>query len=649
MKNYFFVLFYLLLLFTVAAEESAEVEGDTITITASVPETTQQKEVLEKEEIDRLRATDIISVLEKGFHLGVISNGSYGNTASVNIRGFGSGRVAILVDGVPVNSPQSGAFDLSSIDVNNVERIEVIKGGSDSKYNVSGAIGGIINIITVKKQEEGFRVGADISNTGYIPGYYFPRGEVAEAYSDITSIVDTQKIGLNIGYGAEDYSLALNWFGNKANNNFIFKDDFDVKRLREGNEVRDTGASASFVYDLKNSSSIILSADIYSSNKNIPSDISSAIIGKQKDFFLRQSIILDFKDAGSENIDTEAFLNHTMQNMSYENPTTDSLHQLHTISASNRWNWYVLDVLQFTFSGDYQFSYLDSTNTGIKYNHDGGVSVSVKYSPVPIISIVPSVKIVVNNNTVVPVPKLGFVYYLTDEFTLKNNWFRVFKFPNFNDLYWGGDALSEGNPDLKPEDGFGADLIAEYDRVGWFSASTAFHVTWAKDSIHWRSIGGVWKPVNIGEALMFGLDTKISTDFTKYFTFSLNYSFLMSYVLTGDLTFSSNIRMPYMPMHRFGFTGYVPWKTGSVVITGNFESFRYIETLNIIKLNHYFLLDVTVNQNIVKNFLIFASLRNIFNQSYYLVDNYPMPEFNFTIGLNYEYRKKPKDEKQDKI
>jgi vitamin B12 transporter len=64
---------------------------------------------------------------------------------------------------------------VNQVDLNNVERIEVIYGGSDTKYNVSGALGGVINIVTVKKQPAGLSWGGALSNTGYFPGYYNER------------------------------------------------------------------------------------------------------------------------------------------------------------------------------------------------------------------------------------------------------------------------------------------------------------------------------------------------------------------------------------------------------------------------------------------------------------------------------------------
>jgi vitamin B12 transporter len=127
-----------------------EDEGITVTKT---PDTTVQEKVVTKEEINRIAAPDLPTLLEEALDINITRYGAYGNASDINMRGFSTERIAILVDGVPVNSAMSGGFDFNTVDMNNIERIEVIYGGSDSKYNVTGALGGVININTIKKGE----------------------------------------------------------------------------------------------------------------------------------------------------------------------------------------------------------------------------------------------------------------------------------------------------------------------------------------------------------------------------------------------------------------------------------------------------------------------------------------------------------------
>lgn len=73
--------------------------------------------------------------------------GSGNRSIGIQMQGFSSEYIMILIDGQPMTGRFNGNFDLSRISVSDVERIEVIKGASSSLYG-SEAMGGVINIIT---------------------------------------------------------------------------------------------------------------------------------------------------------------------------------------------------------------------------------------------------------------------------------------------------------------------------------------------------------------------------------------------------------------------------------------------------------------------------------------------------------------------
>jgi vitamin B12 transporter len=429
-------------------------EGEGITVTAS-PETTQQLKVVTREEIENTHAPDLAVLLQETLDLGLTRYGPYGNQTAVNMRGFDSARIAVLINGIPVNSPVTGDFDITLIDLASVDRIEVIYGGSDSKYNVSGSLGGVINIITVKKEEPGFRIGGSFSNTAALPGkYYKPRaGDQDPQWQDL---FDTQNFALSLGYGAEKSSWSGGISANRAGNHFLFKDYYNRTLRREANEVWDMGGSLSYVRDLPEDVKLILGGDFYYGDKNIPLSGISDVAGKQRDFSTRQNLLLDMPRAVRDELSTEASLSHAWQTREFG---AASRHDQHVITAINRWGWYPLDWLNFTLGGDYRYAFLDSTNMGRRDRHDGGLYLTAELQPIRPLRIIPSIKAVFvggGSNPVTPVPKLGFLWTPTDSFTLKNNYFRSFKFPDFEDLYWNEGGMS-GNPDLNSDDGWGAD------------------------------------------------------------------------------------------------------------------------------------------------------------------------------------------------
>ncbi len=83
---------------------------------------------------------------------GALSN--LGTVPSIYMRGAASGRTLILLDGAPVGDPSmiSNEFDLNLVPLNQVERIEILKGAQSTLYG-SDAIGGVINIITKSKDK----------------------------------------------------------------------------------------------------------------------------------------------------------------------------------------------------------------------------------------------------------------------------------------------------------------------------------------------------------------------------------------------------------------------------------------------------------------------------------------------------------------
>jgi vitamin B12 transporter len=623
-----------------------DAEGITV---VGTPETTQEKKLVTREDIDRVQAPDLASLLQETLNLGVTRNGAYGNQTDINIRGFDTERVAILINGVPANSPMSGEFEISQIDLDAIDRIEVIYGGSDTKYNVSGSLGGVINIITIKDQKPGLSLRAGVSNTSTMPGkYYGKNNQPGDPHWE--DLWDTQKIALSGAYGAETFSVTGNIFANRAENHFLYKDTiFNRIRRKTRNEVWDVGASASFIRKLQDLSSLILSADAYYGDKNIPTGGYTEISGKQKDFSARQNIMLDMPRAFRDELATEASLSHTWETLGYEPPAgASSLHDEHIITAINRWSWYPLSLLALKAGVDYRYITLDSTDMMRRDQHDGGLYLTCELKPTEKFLVVTSVKAVFNSNGAFPavaVPKLGLAWFVTGDLTIRNNYFRSFKFPDFEDLYWpdqgdiAGMGNVTGNPDLKPEDGWGADMGAAY-RYKIFSLDATFFTQYTSDSIHWApGGGGVWKPSNVGAAVFFGLDSKISADiplpkgpFSKIVP-SLTYQYILSYLLSYGYDFSSEKRIPYMPCHTAGFSVDLPWKTGSFMISGYFESDRYSDTENITMLDSHFLLNANVNQKIGANLTAFAVFRNLLNASYQSFYEYPMPGLTVTLGV----------------
>lgn len=91
-----------------------------------------------------------------------------GISTSVFLRGASSGNTLILIDGFPVNNASSidGSYDLNAFPLNQVERIEILKGSGSTLYG-SDAVAGVINIITKHPQGQGLKGNVQLTGGSY--------------------------------------------------------------------------------------------------------------------------------------------------------------------------------------------------------------------------------------------------------------------------------------------------------------------------------------------------------------------------------------------------------------------------------------------------------------------------------------------------
>ena len=623
-----------------------ESEGFTLT---EVVEKSQQIRTVTKEDIKKSNAATVTEALQKTAGLNVKNYGGYGNNSSVYIRGMSGDAVAILVDGIQMNSAQSGEFDLSHLAIADVEKIEIVKGGSDTKYNISGACGGVINIITQKKHQAGWKVFGSISNLSYYPGQYYYKQNKNKTQTAAMDLFDTQEISTGFSLGNDFVYGSVNTTFHRAGNHFLYRDDSYKIRRRINNEIYDAAGNASVQFSLPYDIQLVISDNFYYGDKKIPGVMTSTIIGKQKDLFNKTSALLKMGKVGTDRIKTELLTSYKFDQIDYEEPGTDSLHQLHTVNVINRWDFSITSWLNLSTNGDFTFNYLDSTDCGQITKFDGGASVTAEFSIGNYVQLIPSTKIMYYKEYPIVTPKLGALFFLPAGFTIKTNFYRMFKQPSINQLYWGESVYAKGNPDLRYEDGWGGDIILEYEKAGILKADSSFYVNYYMDKIQWSTnSAGQWTPTNIGEALYFGSDNSLSTDLPTFVQFGIDYHFVMTYLLSYGLTLEDNRRIMYTPVHSLSAHVDFSWKTGTVSLIGKYTSERYTSNLNISFLEPYFTFDISFEQNIWKYFTVFASVKNMLNAYYFETENYPMPGGNITIGIRVQADGKWKDKKGNK-
>jgi vitamin B12 transporter len=131
--------------------------------------------IITREEIEARKPISMVDLLRQvpGLHIDQV--GGRGGVSSVYVRGGDPNFTLVLIDGVKVNDPtnaRGGSFDFSTLDVENVERVEIVRGPLSSVHG-SDAMAGVINIVTRRGTPEP-EYSMEIS--GGLHGYY--RGNV---------------------------------------------------------------------------------------------------------------------------------------------------------------------------------------------------------------------------------------------------------------------------------------------------------------------------------------------------------------------------------------------------------------------------------------------------------------------------------------
>jgi vitamin B12 transporter len=127
-----------------------------VTVTATqvptlLPDVPAGVTVITQQDIQARGYTTLTQALGAVPGLGVVQAGGAGGQASVFIRGTNSEDVLVLIDGVPANDPSiaNGAFNFGEDTLSDIARIEIVRGPMSGIYG-SGAIGGVINLITLR-------------------------------------------------------------------------------------------------------------------------------------------------------------------------------------------------------------------------------------------------------------------------------------------------------------------------------------------------------------------------------------------------------------------------------------------------------------------------------------------------------------------
>ena len=146
-------------------------DPDSLVVTASrfqqpVDTVLAPTDVVTRDDINRWQAKNLNDVMRRLPGVDIAQYGGMGQSSSLFIRGTETRQVLVLVDGIPMSRPGiSNTPDLNQIPLSLVQRVEYIRGPRSAIYG-SGAMGGVINVITRSDTDES-KIDVGMGSKGY--------------------------------------------------------------------------------------------------------------------------------------------------------------------------------------------------------------------------------------------------------------------------------------------------------------------------------------------------------------------------------------------------------------------------------------------------------------------------------------------------
>lgn len=197
----------------VHAEEIGEYALDTMVVTATrtmkqIQEVPSSVSVVTAKDIAERNIKAVPEALQTLPGVYMSQSPSYGSAGDLEIRGFDSKNILVLVDGAVMNSSHNNEVQWEMLPVENIERIEVVKGSGSSLYG-GRAVGAVINIITKTQTKKG-------AHANIVVNYGSNNTWKKAAYVDVKA---NDKVSFGVGYEnrkSDGYKNYLNTTGLKS-------------------------------------------------------------------------------------------------------------------------------------------------------------------------------------------------------------------------------------------------------------------------------------------------------------------------------------------------------------------------------------------------------------------------------------------------
>lgn len=586
------------------AAESATVVVSATRIPRAVRDVGVSVSVISRERIEELNAQNVGEILGEVTDARVNSAGSMGAASDITLRGSSASQVLVMVDGRKVNLPSLGMADLSMFPVDQIERIEVIRGPGSVLYG-AGAMAGVVNIVTREPPEQ---LQTDLS-VAY-----------GTKNTRILQLDNGAKIG-DVGYLiTASQNASDGWRQNDACDGYHIAGKLD--------------------YDMTPESQLVLNSGFSRQNKGVPGS-TSWLTPNAKQYDRQYWFDLTHKYEFETNscLTSKAFLNQYWQDYKDPDSFTDD---------TSRNQKAGLDVQQTLPVGEKQLllggiylenDYVNSRNSAgvsrIGGSHDlftGAGFLQDEISFLERFVATPGLRCDIQSEWGAELsPKISGLYKITGDTRLKASVGRGFRAPTINELYWRDD-YTEGNPDLKPEESLSYDAGIQQQLGEKSTIGVSLFQSHVKKLIAWYDDGqGIYKAQNINDAFLQGVEAELNVQFTKEISGALNYTLLDTQDTSGLYDGES---LTYRPKNKVGGRlGYQSKRGLKLGVNAEYTGTVYTDRTNTSELGGFFTLGASASQTIFRGVEIFVNGNNLLDKGYEMVKGYPMPGASVMCGV----------------
>ncbi len=510
---------------------TSEIEGvselDPIVVTAtktphSIIDTPVITNLITRAEIEATGAENIGEVLEHKAGI-IIHRDGHGD--GVQLQGLDSEYILILVDGEPQVGRITGKLDMARIAIENVERIEVVKGATSSLFGNS-ALAGVINIIT-RKAASPFSI------------------QLAQNIERYNTFDSRGTVGFQQGKFNGLFTLSAN------RRSPIDLDKSTLTTTIHG--YANLTGSARTAYQITPATNLIISGQYFTQDQEGITEngpIAFDQLGDIENFSGSLGVEHEF-GIGNLQIVSPTLLTGKLYATRYDDESTVINRETEAITSSNlniqdllkgefQFDATFLDKHQLILGGEVIIENLQSQRIegGERGLFTNSLFIQNEYRPISSFALVVGGRL--DNHSEFGIhfsPKLSSLYRVTDNLRVRASYGQGFRAPDFKDLYLNFTNVTSGyqvlgNPSLQPESSHNWNLGIEYQLFNGLLARIHGYRNDLHNLIEAERIGQTvaggsrFEYQNISEAYTEGVDVEIIIGSFQGFTSTVGYAYL---------------------------------------------------------------------------------------------------------------------------